>query len=54
MKPSTLTSYEPITITNTQSSALGLQNVNTTGTVAGTSITGKPSTLTSEAYIDRF
>jgi hypothetical protein len=28
-------------------STLGLQNVNTTGTVAGTSITGKPSTLTS-------
>ena len=27
-------------------STLGLQNVNTTGTVAGTSITGKPSTLT--------
>jgi len=26
---------------------IGLQNVNTTGTVAGTSITGKPSTLTS-------
>ena len=26
--------------------AIGLQNVNTTGTVAGTSITGKPSTLT--------
>ena len=25
---------------------IGLQNVNTTGTVAGTSITGKPSTLT--------
>ncbi len=28
-------------------STLGLQTVNTTGTVAGTSITGKPSTLTS-------
>ena len=28
-------------------SVLGLQTINTTGTVAGTSITGKPSTLTS-------
>ena len=28
-------------------STLGLQNVNTTGTIAGTSITGKPLTLTS-------
>ncbi|EFD92550.1 MAG: hypothetical protein BJBARM5_0736 [Candidatus Parvarchaeum acidophilus ARMAN-5] len=28
-------------------STLGLQTVNTTGIVAGTSITGKPSTLTS-------
>ena len=28
-------------------STLGLQTINTTGTVAGTSITGKPSTLTS-------
>ena len=27
-------------------STLGLQTINTTGTVAGTSITGKPSTLT--------